>query len=73
MTGTPVDKNAIIDKLKAKQNEEMLVLLEEEREKECEREFEMENAFDSDRRRRLEEDFKVERGLACSRIEQLAK
>ena len=73
VSGTPVDKNVIIEKLKMKQNEEMLVLLEEEREKECEREAEMENAPDSERRRRLEEDFKVERGLACSRIEQLAK
>jgi len=72
VNGATVNKGQMIEKLKLKQNEEMLVLLEEERERECIREAEMENEVDSARRRHLEEDFKVERGIACSRIEQLA-
>ena len=70
---SPQDGGDPLEKLKTKQNEEMLVLLEEEREKEKQREAEIEFVTDPERRKHLEKTFKIERGLACARIEQLAE
>ena len=67
------DPKEIIEKLKAKQNDEMLKVLEEEREKEKQRETELENIQEENTRKHMEQTFKVERGLACARIERLAE
>ena len=62
-----------IENLKIKQNHEMLGLLEEEQNRENERELRLQSITDSREREKLEKSFALERAKAHARIQQLAE
>jgi len=63
----------VIENLKIKQNHEMLGLLEEEQNRENERELRLQSITDSREREKLEKSFALERAKAHARIQQLAE
>jgi len=62
-----------IENLKIKQNHEMLSLLEEEQNKENDRELKLQGINDHREKERLEKSFAMERARAHARIQQLAE
>lgn len=59
--------------MKIKQNHEMLSLLEEEQNRENERELKLQGLNDHKEKERLEKSFAMERARAHARIQQLAE
>ena len=62
-----------IENLKIKQNHEMLALLEEEQNRENERELKLQSITEPREKEKLEKSFALERAKAHSRIQQLAE
>ena len=72
-SGKKNEARKAIENLKIRQNHEMLSLLEEEQNRENERELRLQGLVDMKEKDKLEKSFAMERARAHARIQQLAE
>ena len=73
MEENEADKRKMLNELKIKLNNEMLAVLEEDQNKEIERDAQLGNCQDIEKKKELEKKFGIDRAFSQKRIQELSE